>query len=62
MQRPAIDLFQIIEDVYNRYPRNHPLRIKAVMALRHYLPTVRPFDLKEEEEYLRIRSTEVHHD
>jgi len=52
MQKSASDLYEIIKDIYQRYPKDHPMRIKAVMTLRHYLPGVKPFDIEEEVYYL----------
>jgi hypothetical protein len=56
MQKSATDLYDIIKDVYQRYPKDHPMRIKAVMTLRNYLPAIKPFDIQEEAHYLETES------
>ncbi len=52
MHEQAEALYAVIRDVYKRYPEGHELRIKAVLSLRHYLPTLMPFDDREEMEYV----------
>jgi len=59
MQKCASDLYDVIKDVYDRYPKGHPMRIKAAMCLRHYLPTIKPFDIEEEADYLSREGVEL---